>query len=293
MAKILLVISIVITLLTAGLGFMTKAKVDNLQSTLSSTKNELSSTKGTLESTKKDLTKTKDDLTAANKAVDEAKQKLTAAETDLQKANEQAKQLASDIEARNKQIEELNVKIADAGGKPSGEPGAQKSEIVVQLEEQLKRASAERDELKAVQETLNNRVTEAEGRLHSAETTVKRYQAGVARQDLSGRVLAVNQGWNFVVLDVGDRQGAAVNAPLLVLRGGQPVARLRITSVLPTTSIADVIPGSTARGTTVQPNDRVVFAGSRSQSPQPVGGPAAPAPSAPQAPAPELPQPGQ
>ena len=144
--------------------------------------------------------------------------------------------------------------------------------------------------MKAVQDTLNARVSEAEGRLQTAESTVKRYQAGVARQGLNGRVMAVNSGWNFVVLDIGDRQGAAVSAPLLVLRGGQPIARLRITSVEPSTSIADVIPGSIARGTTVQPGDRVVFSGNRNQPLQPVGGeapaqggqpPAAPAPGAP------------
>jgi hypothetical protein len=292
MAKILLVISIVITLLTAGLGFMTKTKVDNLQSTLSSTKNELSSTKGTLENTKKDLNKTKDDLTTANKTIDETKQKLTAAETDLQKATEQAKQLAADIETRNMEIAKLTKQI-ESVGKP-GEEGTAKPEAIVQLEEQLKRATAERDEMKAVQETLNSRVAEAEGRLQTAESTVKRYKAGVARQGLSGRILAVNQGWNFVVLDVGDRQGAAVNAPLLVLRGGQPIGRVRITSVEPSTSIADVVPGSIARGTTVQPGDRVVFAGNRNQPAQPVGGeapaPGAPAPAAGStAPATELP----
>ncbi|RYD64533.1 MAG: hypothetical protein EOP84_32660 [Verrucomicrobiaceae bacterium] len=157
---------------------------------------------------------------------------------------------------------------------------------VVQLEEDLKRAVAERDELKAVQDTLNARVQEADERLRTAQSTVERYQKGIASQSLSGRILAVNQGWNFVVLDVGDRQGAAVNAPLLVLRGGQPIARLRITSVEPSTSIADVVPGSTARGVTVQPNDRVVFAGNRNQRPQPAGGAPEEAPVAP-APAPQ------
>ena len=73
----------------------------------------------------------------------------------------------------------------------------------------------------------------------------------------------MNSGWNFVVLSVGDKQGVVINATLLVVRGNEPVARLRITSVEPSTSIADVLPGSVRRGVTVQPGDTVIFEGGR------------------------------
>lgn len=270
MAKILLVISIVITLLTAGLGYMTKTKVADLQTNLSKTKDDLQVAKNNVETAKKDLSKAKEELTAANKAADEAKQKLTAAETERDEAKKKADQLNQDIEQRNTQIAELNKQLEGMKNPAVGADEAT-SPKVVELEEKLKRAVAERDELKAVQDTLNNRVREADERLQTAQAAVRRYETGIVRQGLTGRVLAVNQGWNFVVLDVGDRQGAAVNAPLLVLRGGQPIARLKITSVEPSTSIADVIPGSAARGETVQPGDRVVFAGNRNQAPKPIG----------------------
>lgn len=270
MAKILLVISIVITLLTAGLGYMTKTKVADLQTNLSKAKDDLLTAKNTAEAAKKDLDKTKQELTAANKAADEAKQKLTAAETERDEAKRKADQLSQDIEQRNTQIAELNKQLEGMKNPAAGAEEAVNPRVV-ELEEQLKRAIAERDEMKAVQDTLNERVREADERLQTAQATVRRYQSGIANQSLTGRVLAVNQGWNFVVLDVGDRQGAAVNAPLLVLRGGQPIARLKITSVEPSTSIADLIPGSAARGETVQPGDRVVFAGNRNQLPKPVG----------------------
>ena len=65
---------------------------------------------------------------------------------------------------------------------------------------------------------------------------------------LQGRVLAVNSGWNFVVLSVGDKQGVVINSTLLVVRGNEPIARLRVTSVEPSTSIADVLPGHGAQG---------------------------------------------
>jgi hypothetical protein len=83
----------------------------------------------------------------------------------------------------------------------------------------------------------------------------------IGLKGLQGRILAVNSGWNFVVLSVGDKQGVSVNAPLLVVRGNQPIAKLKITSVEPTTSIADVLPGTVPRGVSVQPGDTVIFQG--------------------------------
>jgi hypothetical protein len=49
-----------------------------------------------------------------------------------------------------------------------------------------------------------------------------------------------------VVLDVGDKKGVLTNAELLVKRGGTAIGRVRITSVEPASSIADIIPASIA-----------------------------------------------
>jgi hypothetical protein len=274
MAKILLVISIVISLLTAGLGFMTKAKVDALQSSLQSTKSELGNTKNTLTKTKSDLDKTTEDLTTANKTVETQKGEIGRISGELQTTKADLEKINQAVSSKDQEIASLKEQITKM---TTPEPGKEPitPEQVAELQNNLNKKEAELAELKAVRESLNSRVQESEGRLQTAQNEVKRYQLGIAKQSLTGRVLAVNQGWNFVVLDVGDRQGAAKDAPLLVLRGGTPIARLRITSVEPSTSIADVVPGSLSRGTTVQPGDRVVFAGRQQQANARPGQPAA------------------
>ena len=95
----------------------------------------------------------------------------------------------------------------------------------------------------------------------------QRWESQFKKAGIQGRVLAVNSGWNFAVLSVGDKQGVVVNATLLVVRGNEPIARLRVTSVEPSTSIADVLPGTVRKGTAVQPGDTVIFEGSRGQAP--------------------------
>src|SRR5205823_5641114 len=111
-------------------------------------------------------------------------------------------------------------------------------------------------------------ITELTNRLKENDVKIARLEKPngpvVPLASLQGRILAVNSGWNFVVLNIGDKQGVAVNAPLLVVRGNAPVARLRITSVENSKSIADVVPSSVAHGVTIQPGDTVILEGRNS-----------------------------
>jgi hypothetical protein len=61
--------------------------------------------------------------------------------------------------------------------------------------------------------------------------------------NLKGNVLVVDPKWDFVVLNVGDVQGAIPDAELLVSRQGKLVAKVILRSVEKNRSIANIIPG--------------------------------------------------
>jgi hypothetical protein len=101
-----------------------------------------------------------------------------------------------------------------------------------------------------------------------AETRKKRETASVQRQGSSshragvhGTVLAYNQAYNFVVLNLGARNGVEANSEMLVLRDGTLIGKIRISSVEPATAIGDIMTNSLARGVQVQPGDSVIYAG--------------------------------
>jgi hypothetical protein len=81
------------------------------------------------------------------------------------------------------------------------------------------------------------------------------------RTGLRGTILAINQAYNFVVLNLGTRHGVESNAQMLVLRDGALIGKIRISSVEPATAIGDIITGSLARGAQIQPGDNVIYAG--------------------------------
>ena len=94
------------------------------------------------------------------------------------------------------------------------------------------------------------------------EEEQKRRESAANMPGVHGTVLAVNQAYNFVVLSMGERQGVVANSEMLIMRNGEFIGKIRISSVEPTTSIGDIISNSLARGVQVQPGDTVIYAGS-------------------------------
>ena len=93
------------------------------------------------------------------------------------------------------------------------------------------------------------------------DTAMVQRQSSSHRAGVHGTVLAFNQAYNFVVLNLGARNGVEPNSEMLVLRDGTLIGKIRISSVEPATAIGDIMTNSLARGVQVQPGDSVIYAG--------------------------------
>ena len=101
----------------------------------------------------------------------------------------------------------------------------------------------------------------AETRKRRETASVQRESSSSHRAGVHGTVLAYNQAYNFVVLNLGARNGVEPNSEMLVLRDGTLIGKIRISSVEPATAIGDIMTNSLARGVQVQPGDNVIYAG--------------------------------
>lgn len=259
MAKLFIGIALAVMLATAALGFLAKGNIDKLQSSLTEKKGQIDKAVADQRKAESETKKAQEELTAANTKIEEANKALDDKKKeadDAKKLVDEAKTLAADKESK---IAQLEKDLTEAKtGRPSGPI---EDPRIGQLEGDLKKAQADLADNKVVIDTLTKKQADADARAAAADSKLRSMQVGAVRAGLQGRILAVNAGWNFVVLSVGDKQGVVVNAPLLVVRGNEPIARLRVTSVEPSTSIADVLPGSVRRGISVQPGDTVIFEG--------------------------------
>ena len=263
MAKILLGIALAVMLATAALGFLAKGNADKLQTTLKDTRQTLATTQTNLTKTTAELNKTKDDLTAANGKIEEKDKEIATQKGQIDDLNKKIAEATTAMEAKTAEVAALNKTIEDMkvamGGKGAAD-GAENPAITA-LKAEVAKAQGEAAESKALVESLTAKKKEIEDQMAALAQYKKNHELGIVRQGTTGRILAVNGGWNFVVISVGDKQGSVMGATMLVLRGGEPIAKARVSSVEASTSIADILPGSVRRGVTVQPGDTVVFEG--------------------------------
>ena len=257
MAKLFLGLAIALMLAAAVLGFLAKGNIEKLQSSLDQSKKGLVREEGLRRKAEGELKKTQEDLTAANTKVESQTTEISGLKTKTETAEKALAETKAELETKSVRLATLEKQIEEVMKTPGGVPPEEMAKTIEQMRNDLTKAQAEAQDQKQLAESLAAQSRQKEEALASSQSEVNRYRANVTRQGLTGRVLAVNPGWNFVVLSVGDKQGAATGSTMVVTRGGEAIGKARITSVEPSTSIADLIPGSFRKGVSVQPGDVV------------------------------------
>jgi hypothetical protein len=209
----------------------------------------------------KDLKAREATVAATSVQFDQAKTKMASAESELLKAQTAGDALQAKLRESDTEIANLRKRIVEAESKlatdaASANPSA--AELQAQLEEARKQVDAAEREKALLADKIKSA---GERPAQPRETEKKRRSDAGGNPGIRGTVLAVNQAYNFVVLDLGGRQGVEPNSEMLVLRGGTLIGKIRISSVEPATAIGDIISSSLARGVQVQPGDIVVYAG--------------------------------
>lgn len=254
MSRVLLIAAIVLMIGTAVLAFLTKGQKVALKSELDSTKLTLTSTKVQLKQTQDDLTATKGELASTKTTLESREKDLASTKDKLQTAENDAKQVRESLATKEAEL----AKIKEDLQKFMGAPGGEKVDLEG-MKLALEKAKTEAQEKTTLLEATTGKVKNLEGEVTGYKQKEVERQAKLMKPGLEGMVMAVNQGWNFVVLNIGDKQGVNMNSEMIVKRDGNRVATVKITSVEPNTAVADIVPGSIARGVKVQPGDKVIF----------------------------------
>jgi uncharacterized protein YeeX (DUF496 family) len=196
----------------------------------------------------------------------QAENRAAKAEAELAQIQKEKADLQTKLDENQKEIASLQTPVQEAKKNPNASPAdnsatapaADLQSQVDDLRRQLDSAEKEKAFLSEKLQDIQDRADqpkEGKTRREAVRETAHR------RTGLRGTILAVNQAYNFVVLNLGTRHGVESNAEMLVLRDGALVGKIRISSVEPATAIGDIISGSLARGAQIQSGDNVIYAG--------------------------------
>ena len=233
--RIFLVIAILAGIGATVLNFLpVKDKITQVQAERQDWHTKYDTTFSDLTKTKGELSKTKDTLDKTSKALDTAKQERDVAQAEAasqKKAAQGFETALKDMTAKFKASDqELSAWAALS-------ISVDQVRATVATNKELQTLAAD---LRRNKQLLENQITGLQ-----QELAIYRDPDYVVKlpPDLSGKVVAVDPKFDFVVLNVGQRQGVLNHGQMLISRDGKLVAKIRIKEVEPDRAIANVVPG--------------------------------------------------
>ena len=250
---------------SALLAFLTKEKAGELAKNLEdktaasgSLKSENVKLKEDKKTASEKIGELNNETAAVKKQVETLRAEISTKETELAALQQSKQDAVAQIAKLKKQIEETSVPVV-----PAKDPVME--EKLATLDAELKKkeqaAADEKTKLTREIEQLKAKVTEASKAPGSGGVKVGSDGKVVAQsaRPPSGVIVAYNEGWNFVVVNVGDQNGVTPESKLNVFRGGKVIAKLKITEVRPTHSSAGLVYPEGRNVEAVQTGDLVVF----------------------------------
>jgi hypothetical protein len=205
--------------------------------------------------------KARESAVAAERAkLSEGQGKAGATEAQLAQILAEKTQVEARLHDKESEILALQKQVAEKQP-ASANPGAASP---TELQAQLDDARQQLDLAEREKNLLSEKVQAVAERSSQLEDEKKRRAVAHRKVGVQGKVLAVNQAYNFVVLNLGGRNGVEANSEMLIVRDGTFIGKIRISSVEPATAIGDIITSTLARGVQVQPGDIVIYAGTNS-----------------------------
>ena len=201
---------------------------------------------------------TQSDLTGTQSKLKTSEESLTEQKAKNQELTLQADKLSKDLESTKSDLESTNSKLKITAEQlqsyEEGLKGKKPDELfqeINDLSEKVKVAEGEQKILAAAKERTETELKKLKDQIEMTKP------GGAKTLSLSGRILAVNPTWNFVILDVGKNDQIVEGLTMVIYRGEKMIGRIKTVTVDAQTSVADVLPGTPAAA--IEVGDQVVY----------------------------------
>jgi myosin heavy subunit len=201
------------------------------------TSEDLKSTKTTLDKTKEDLT----DAQAKNQELSLTAEKL---DKDLTSTK-------SNLESTNSKLKVTQEQLQTYTDELKGKKPTDLFTEITDLSEKVKVAESENKLLASAKEKMEVELKKLR------ESEELRRPGGTKSISLSGKIVAVNPTWNFVILDLGKNDQVVEGLSMVIYRGEKMIGKVKVVTVDATTSVADLMPGTPAQA--IEVGDQVIY----------------------------------
>jgi len=201
---------------------------------------------------------TNDDLVSSQGKLKATEETLTEQKAKNQELSLQADKLSKDLETTKSDLESTNSKLKVTSEQLQAyndelkgrKPGELYKEIN-DLTEKVKATDAEQKLLAMAKDKAEADLKKLREQLELSKT------GGSKSVSFSGRILAVNPTWNFVIMDLGKNDQVVEGLTMMIYRGEKLIGKIKTVTVDAQTTVADVLPGTPANA--IEVGDQVVY----------------------------------
>lgn len=227
-------------------------------------KDKLAAAKVDVAENVEDLEDTKDDLDESRDSLKGLEGKIVSTSAELETFTSQSDTLTAQIQEKEDALETLEADLT------SGKESLSEMKDALRTAGDIGQAMENLTQLRSGNKSLDSKLASLKGEVSSkakiseslqkdidAITELNKLQdEGKVPANFSAPISQVYPDWGFVVLGAGNQQRAAEGALLSVRRGGNEIAKIKVTDLLQNRAVADVVRGSVANGVTLRAGDR-------------------------------------
>jgi hypothetical protein len=233
MLRICLIIAIVAGLAAGTVSFL------KVQDIIVTTRNERDDWHKKDDTEVKEHTKTKKNLKDTAAKLDTTEKELTQTKSDLESANGKVADLTKRNEDLTGKLAKTSSDLDDAQAKLQAWSGLPDPPMIRGIIADLEKTQKAKEALIGENKLLAAKVREWENRWYSFFKDDAEVPLPVG---LRGKVIAVDPKYDFVVLNIGEDQGAKERGIMMVDREGKLLGKVRIKSVLKDRCVANLLP---------------------------------------------------
>lgn len=200
------------------------------------------------------LTQRNNELVQTRNALEETQKTLAARESELAPLRKEDEKLQAEIEQLKTDVADDFTQINELESSKVSKTNeiTNKKETLAQLN----------NELSVLEIDLETRIQERD----IAKTEYEQCRRGaegaqsenIGARGKKGEVLAVNNDWEYIVIDKGDAN-ISPDFEAFIHRGGDLVGKVSVTKVEDKLAIAEVVPGTMTEGERIKPGDTLFF----------------------------------
>lgn len=236
MLRVFLIVAILAGLGVIGVSqFMVRPHLQSIITEREEHKAEAAKQRTRANKAEKSLAETTKKLEETTAKLEETSNQLMAANKKIEEQTGQIAKLQGDLEQTSARLNAASQKLAAwdfLGVTPD------QVKVIMDANKKMQATIAASEEEKKI---LARDLRTTKAKLQQYET------GGEAVVELppgtKGKIMVVDPKWNFVVLDIGQQQGLLPNGVLMVSRDAKLVGKIKIVSVEPHRSIANIMPG--------------------------------------------------